>query len=554
MSYISLYRKWRPRTFSEVRGQEAVVTTLKNQVISGHTGHAYLFVGTRGTGKTSVAKILAAAVNCESPKDGNPCLECESCRSLLAGTNINIREIDAASNNGVDNVREINEDVVYPPTMGSYKVYIIDEVHMLSAGAFNALLKTLEEPPGHVMFILATTETHKIPLTIFSRCQRYDFHRISIQDIEAQINHLSQKEGLDIEDKAVSYIAKKADGAMRDALSLLDRCASYYLDQRISYDGVLKILGAVDMDIYSRLFHTIKETDTVGALKILDEAIMSGSIINRFVTDFVGYLRNLLLLTAGGEQDMTDILGATVENVETMKKDASLTDTGELSIYIREMSRLLEDLKHSTGQRTVAEMYFIRLTRPSVDVAQEETAAAALRTRLTSLEKALAETRARMEEMEKNPVAFAAPKISEDVKTEKKEEVKKNEYEPVKALPEDIKKLVKSWDVIVNSFSTQTSIPDMMRRAKPYPVNEEDGHKLKIVVDSESCAKRFNRDCGDGSGMTNLGALHKYIADTCGLDVDIILQLEDKETYNEVQDITELVKIPIVPDDRKEEV
>ncbi len=555
MSYISLYRKWRPRTFTEVKGQDAIVKTLKNQVISGHTGHAYLFTGTRGTGKTSVAKILATAVNCESPKDGNPCLECENCRSIIAGTNLNVREIDAASNNGVDNVREINEDVVYPPTSGRYKVYIIDEVHMLSSGAFNALLKTLEEPPGHVIFILATTESHKIPMTIFSRCQRYDFRRISIEEIEGQLESLSEKEGLTIEKKAVGYIAKKADGAMRDALSLLDRCASYYMGEDITYDGVLKILGAVDTDIYSRLFNAVISTDTPGALKILDEVVMTGGVISRFVTDFIGYLRNLLLLSAGGDQDMTDIVETTSENVEKMKEDAAKTDAGALSGYIREMSRLLSDLRGTTQQRTIAEIYLIRLTRPVISVTTDpEENGAALRSRLSALEKALVRTQEKLEELEKNPPVASAGAVKE-IFADKKEVPPENKYEPVKALPEDIEKIVGIWDAIVKGFETKSLIPGMMEKVKPYPVNGADGHKLKIVVDSAMCVKRFERDSGEGRGKTNLEELHDFIMETtCGIDVDIILQLEDKETFDKIQDITELVKIPIVPDDRKDEV
>lgn len=226
MSYTALYRKWRPTAFDEVKGQDHIVTTLRNQMLSGRIGHAYLFCGTRGTGKTSIAKIFARAVNCEHPINGSPCNQCPSCRSILENSSMNVVEIDAASNNGVENIREIREQVQYPPTDGKYRVYIIDEVHMLSIGAFNALLKTLEEPPSYVIFILATTEVHKIPITILSRCQRYDFKRISLDTIAGRLKELTDAEQIEIEDKALRYVAKAADGSMRDALSLLDQCAA----------------------------------------------------------------------------------------------------------------------------------------------------------------------------------------------------------------------------------------------------------------------------------------------------------------------------------------
>ena len=224
MSYTALYRKFRPDNFKDVKGQDHIVTTLKNQIQADRIGHAYLFCGTRGTGKTSIAKLFAKTVNCEHPIEGSPCGECASCRSIAAGANMNVIEIDAASNNGVDNIREIVDEVSYSPAEGKYKVYIIDEVHMLSIGAFNALLKTLEEPPSYVIFILATTEVHKIPITILSRCQRYDFKRISIETITARMQELMEAEGVQVEEKALRYVAKTADGSMRDALSLLDQC------------------------------------------------------------------------------------------------------------------------------------------------------------------------------------------------------------------------------------------------------------------------------------------------------------------------------------------
>lgn len=243
MSYSALYRKFRPQTFDEVKGQDHIVTTLKNQIRNHRLGHAYLFCGTRGTGKTTVAKILAKAVNCEHPIDGEPCGECETCKSITEGSSLNVIEIDAASNNGVDNIREIKEQVQYSPATGKYKVYIIDEVHMLSIGAFNALLKTLEEPPEYVIFILATTEVHKIPITILSRCQRYDFHRITSNVIKKQLIDLTNQEKVEAEDKALEYIARIADGSMRDALSLLDQCIAFNLGKKLTYDATLDVLG-----------------------------------------------------------------------------------------------------------------------------------------------------------------------------------------------------------------------------------------------------------------------------------------------------------------------
>ena len=275
MSYMALYRKFRPTRFSEVKGQDHIVKTLENQMRTGRIGHAYLFCGTRGTGKTTVAKILAKAVNCEHPVDGEPCGECEVCKAIAEGSSMNVIEIDAASNNGVDNIREIKEQVQYSPATGKYKVYIIDEVHMLSIGAFNALLKTLEEPPEYVIFILATTEVHKIPITILSRCQRYDFHRITA----ATIN------------KALEYVARMADGSMRDALSLLDQCIAFYLGEKLTYDNVLEVLGTVDIQVYSDLLDMILSQDINGVMDLLEDVARQGREWSQFITDFLWYLR-----------------------------------------------------------------------------------------------------------------------------------------------------------------------------------------------------------------------------------------------------------------------
>lgn len=361
MSYMALYRKFRPGEFEDVKGQDAIVKTLKNQISAGRIGHAYLFCGTRGTGKTTVAKIFAKAVNCEHPVDGSPCGECAACRAIAAGNSMNVIEIDAASNNGVDNIREIREEVAYRPTEGCYKVYIIDEVHMLSIGAFNALLKTLEEPPEYVIFILATTEANKIPVTILSRCQRYDFKRISIDTIAARLRELIDKEQWDVEEKAVRYIAKAADGSMRDGLSLLDQCAAFYIGERLTYDHVLEILGAVDMDVFSRLLREILSMDVSKVIETVDELVMGGRELSQLAADFTWYLRNLLLVKCS--DDMEDVLDVSTENLAQLKEEAGMIENETLIRYIRIFSDLTSQLRYSTQKRVLLEVTLIKLCR-----------------------------------------------------------------------------------------------------------------------------------------------------------------------------------------------
>ena len=333
MSYTALYRKFRPDNFDDVKGQDHIVTTLTNQIKHNRIGHAYLFCGTRGTGKTTVAKILAKAVNCQHPVNGSPCGECDMCKAIQAGTSMNVIEIDAASNNGVDNIREIREEVAYRPTEGNYKVYIIDEVHMLSTGAFNALLKTLEEPPSYVIFILATTEAHKIPITILSRCQRYDFHRITIDTIAARLDELLKIEGVEAEEKAVRYVAKAGDGSMRDALSLLDQCIAFYLGQTLTYDKVLEVLGAVDTEVFSKLLRKVLQGDVTGAIRTLEDLIIGGRELGQFVGDFTWYMRNLLLVkTSENPEEAIDVSS---DNMKLLKEESTMLDVETLMRYIR---------------------------------------------------------------------------------------------------------------------------------------------------------------------------------------------------------------------------
>ncbi len=369
MSYTALYRKFRPTGFKDVKGQDHIITTLQNQIRADRIGHAYLFCGTRGTGKTTVAKIFAKAVNCEQPADGSPCGECGMCRAIAEGSSMNVIEIDAASNNGVDNIREIREEVAYRPTEGRYKVYIIDEVHMLSIGAFNALLKTLEEPPEYVVFILATTEVHKIPITILSRCQHYDFKRISIETITERMKELMEAEQVEVEEKALRYIAKAADGSMRDALSLLDQCIAFYMGQKVTYDNVLEVLGAVDTDVFSRLLRKVIARDVSGVLDVVEDLVTQGRELTQLTADFTWYLRNLLLVKTS--DNIEDVLDVSTENMMQLKEEAQMIEEDMLFRYIRVFSELSGQLRYATQKRVMLEVALIRLCIPAMESSQD---------------------------------------------------------------------------------------------------------------------------------------------------------------------------------------
>ena len=365
MGYTALYRKWRPAAFADVRGQDPIVTTLKNQIESGRIGHAYLFCGTRGTGKTSIAKIFARAVNCEHPAQGSPCGECASCRAIAAGASMNVVEIDAASNNGVDNIRQIRDEVEYSPAEGKFRVYIIDEVHMLSTGAFNALLKTLEEPPPYVIFILATTEAHRIPITVLSRCQRYDFRRIDGATIAARLKEMAQAEGIEAEDKALRYIAKKGDGSLRDSISLFDQCAAFYYGETLTYERVLEVLGAVDNEVYSRFLRLLLDKDVGGCLRQVEELILSGRDLSQFTADFVWYLRGILLARTGeASEELLDMGG---EDRARLLEDAKQASEETAMRYIRVLSETLNQVRYGSGKRVLLEITLIKLTRPAME-------------------------------------------------------------------------------------------------------------------------------------------------------------------------------------------
>lgn len=521
MSYTALYRKFRPGEFEEVKGQDAIVKTLKNQIVAGRVGHAYLFCGTRGTGKTTVAKIFAKAVNCEHPVDGSPCGECAACRNIAAGASMNVIEIDAASNNGVDNIREIREEVAYRPTEGKYKVYIIDEVHMLSIGAFNALLKTLEEPPEYVIFILATTEAHKIPVTILSRCQRYDFRRITIDTIAARLQDLIQREGWDVEERAVRYIAKAADGSMRDGLSLLDQCVAFYIGERLTYERVLEVMGAVDTEMFSRLLREVLAMDVTRVIQTVEELVMQGRELSQLAADFTWYLRNLLLVKCSG--DMEDVLDVSAENLAQLKEEAQMVENDTLIRYIRTFSDLSNQLRYATQKRVLLEVTLIRLCRPAM-----EQSADSLLDRIRALEKQVKEGLDRMPEQK---VVYVSGEGLQ------KEERKKPELP--KALSEDVKAVVKDFRTIVNDAS-----PMLRMYLKRTRLSAGEGNRLLIVAPDEMSAGVLGTE-------EHKEEVRQLIADKIGKEIEIeVRQVETGRKFEEsFVDIENLIHMEITVED-----
>lgn len=555
MSYQALYRKWRPDNFEDVKGQDHIVTTLKNQINADRIGHAYLFCGTRGTGKTSVAKIFAKAVNCEHPVNGSPCGECPTCKAIAAGTSMNVIEIDAASNNGVDNIREIRDEVQYSPTEGKYKVYIIDEVHMLSTGAFNALLKTLEEPPSYVIFILATTEVAKIPVTIMSRCQRYDFHRISIETIADRLSELMKAENIVVEDKAIRYVAKAADGSMRDALSLLDQCIAFHLGEELKYDDVLDVLGAVDIAIFSNMYKTIRENDVARCMNLMEDIIMQGRDLSQFVTDFIWYLRNLLLIKTTRDTDkIEDVIEVSKDNIADMMEDAKEADVDTLMRHIRVLSELSNDMKTSTQKRVKAEVTFIKLMRPSMEKPADMTE---LTGRINTLETQLGDAMQVIEKLKSGELipagmlnamgqetfagANGAGVSGSEAETSDTKPVIRRNYD---AVTDDIRQIASQWNNIISSID-DALLMNFLKQA--YVTVTEDGNSLEIMIKSLSGYNAISRE-------ETVTMLEEHIEERTGISVRIVVtKMDEEEDFNKrYVALEELVGMNIEVDDKEE--
>ena len=379
--YQALYRKYRPRSFSEVVGQKNVVKTLKNQISENHISHAYLFTGSRGTGKTSCAKILAKAVNCLNPVNGDPCNQCEICKGINDESIYDVTEIDAASNNGVDNIRDLRDNTAFSPAAAKYRIYIIDEVHMLSGAAFNALLKTLEEPPAHVVFILATTEVHKLPATILSRCQRFDFGRIAAEDIAERLTEISEKESISITKDAALMIAKLSDGAMRDALSLLDVCAAS--GKEIDERAVLDAAGMSGREYLERLADAIVNKDSEKALTVTAELYEKSKDMARLCGELIEYFRNIMLVKT--LKNPENLLVCSANEIDSLKKSASSMPLDAVVHAIEVFEKVFGDMNRGANRRTIMETALVRLCNPALD----ETVAALIR-RISALESGVA--------------------------------------------------------------------------------------------------------------------------------------------------------------------
>ena len=449
MAYQALYRKYRPQTFSDVVGQEHITETLKNELASGKIVHAYLFTGTRGTGKTSCAKILAKAVNCLSPKGGDPCGECEMCRAISEGEITDIAEIDAASNNGVESIRELREQVTFAPATAKYRVYIIDEVHMLSIGAFNALLKTLEEPPAHVVFILATTEVHKLPATILSRCQRFDFRRIEPARICERIQYIAEKEGLSVSQDAATLIANAADGGMRDALSILDLCASHSTD--IDEETVSRVCAMAGGDHLIKLADQIKNRDTEGALLTIDELHRSSVDMLRLLFELIGHYRDLMIVkTVKGERRP---IVCSSSRMKALEEQAADYDIREIMATLSKLQAAAVGMQ-SGNRRCEMEMTVIKLCEPAVsgDLA-------ALEMRISALEAGAPVKKVKTAEPKPEPVADDAdeeipPPESPDEPPAPDEQAALPKVKSDTSAPANDTAQVEEWDEILSILRT----------------------------------------------------------------------------------------------------
>ena len=470
MAYQAIYRKWRPAVFEDIVGQNHITQTLRNQIMSGHISHAYLFCGTRGTGKTTAAKIFSRAVNCLNPKNGSPCNECEICRGIAGGSIMDVSEIDAASNNGVENIRELREDVNYVAARTKYRVYIIDEVHMLSDGAFNALLKTLEEPPEHVIFILATTEAHKIPETILSRCQRFDFKRIRPSDIEARMREIAYGDGLKLTDEAFALLARLADGSMRDGLSILERCVSACGDS-IDASDITEVLGIAGADTDFAAVGAVIGGDAAKILDIINRLVSDGCDLNLFVDGLIRHLRNLMVIKLADKSE--GLIDCSAEDYNRLVNQAAKTSFEKLSNAVNVLNTARAEAKWVKSPRMIYELAFIKLAKPELDDSKE----------------ALLDRIAELEEKIKDGIKVTVAEPAAEKKAEPAPEKKKDKPSAKLFAPIDVNSLTKDSPVVVAARKWESVSAAVARK---YPHIASAVVNRKITIDGEGIILLFS--------------------------------------------------------------
>lgn len=537
MGYQALYRKFRPRTFDEVLGQEHITTILKNQILNDNIAHAYLFSGTRGTGKTSTAKIFARAVNCENNTNGNPCNECEVCKKIQDESIMDVVEMDAASNNSVDDIRELREKVKYLPSKGRYKVYIIDEVHMLSKGAFNALLKTLEEPPKHLLFILATTEPQKLPATILSRCQRYDFKRLNMKDIVDNMKTICNDIDVEIEDRGLHLIARNADGAMRDALSILDQCVSF-AEGKITHDYILSILGTVNNDVYFDMADHIINKDLNKALELIEYIVLNGKDIKQFIKDLILHFRNIMI--AKSSKDLEKLVDASLDMIDRLKEQSKAIKMNNVIRIINILSEAEVQSKWSSQPRIILETSIIKIVSPNVDDNLE-----GLVNRIDELEEKINSGDIKINTTsKKKKIGKSKPKVKTDnvkKKATTKKEIKTNEKKEVKEVKTgnvnkdiDIKGIKNSWaDILKKIKSNKISIHALLLEGKPVNI------KGNVLIISFDDGFGFHKDAVDKADNKKYieGIMNEFL--NTDLKIKFVMESEIESQEEDVEENNE---------------
>jgi len=527
--YQALYRKYRPKTFDEVLGQEHVTTTLKNQIISGNIGHAYLFSGTKGTGKTSTAKIFSRAVNCLHPVNGNPCNECEICKGIMDESIMDVIEMDAASNRKIEDIRELKDKVIYPPAKAKYKIYIVDEVHMLTNQAFNALLKTLEEPPRHLIFILATTDVQKLPQTIISRCQRFDFRRLTSRDIVSNMRNILDKLNVKIDDSILHLIARNSDGAMRDALSLLDQLISY--SSNLTYQDALKILGIANMDFIFSLVENIKNRKIEDSLLAINDIIQEGKDIIQFIKDLIYHYRNLLIAkTSNNAVEIMDMDEGMAKEYIKQSSDMTLD-------YILRSIEILNDsekrMSWSTQPRIILEMAVIKLINLEERMSLED--------RVRNLEEMISKREVSAIQNRKQPVPKKAEenrnithRIEKEDKKEKEEKAEESgtfddggeiSFEAIKANWDKILRIVKGKDIKTNAF---------LKEGKPFFFSD---NVLTIAYDDRHI---FHKEAMGKPNNKEL--VENIISSLFNKNIKIKLILESDREEDRIEDKEDIIK------------